>query len=312
MNTPPRVIYKGSALRNSWCRWSTFRVKKRNNSTNVRFVGDTGSGKSWSALFFAEECARMLGKKFTEEYLFFSIKDVIDKVSSEEPPPGTIFFIDEQQVAASSKDHQSKRAQAYGFFLSTVRSSRYIIITSLPFSDMELKQIRRFFQVEIETHGANLENNTVKSIPRYNEYSRVKKDKVYRKRLIISFIDPETGMRKSRKLSYWDIPKPSQPLIDIYEMRKAEFKRKLYKKLSKELAEEEGDNKDTPQAAADQSVEQTLTPYQQTILRLLRAGIKTQKEIDAKIIEEGVFKSDKTKVSLNMKWMRKKGVIILK
>ena len=43
MKQPPRVIYKRAAKPNSWVRWSVFRVQKRNNSTNVRFVGDTGT-----------------------------------------------------------------------------------------------------------------------------------------------------------------------------------------------------------------------------------------------------------------------------
>lgn len=311
MTQPPRVIYKGLPKPNSWCRWTVFRVKKRNNSTNVRFVGNTGSGKSWSALYYAEECARMMNRELTEDSFYFSIRDVLDKISNDEPPPGTIFFIDEQQVEAYAGDHQSKRAKAYALLLSTVRSKRYIIITTLPFSDMELKKIRRFFHVEIETHGANLSTQTVRSTPRYMEYSRNQKDKVYRKRLVVTYKDPETGITKSRKLSYWDIPKPTQKLINIYESMKQEFQRKLYKKLSKELAEEEGAGEENPQAVADQAVLQTLTPYQSAIYELFSQGIKVQKIISMKLKEKG-FNSTEEKVSQNIKWMRRKGVMIIK
>ncbi len=312
MKQPPRVIYKDSAKPHSWCRWSTFRVMRRNNSTNIRFVGDTGSGKSFSALFFCEEAARMMGKKFTEDSFYFSIKDVLDKISNDEPPPGTIFFIDEQQIEASADSHQSKRARAYAALLSTVRSKRYIIVTTLPFSDMELKKVRRFFHLEVETHGANLSTNTVRATPRYMEYSRAKKDKVYRKRLIVVFKDKETGIMKARKLSFWDIPKPSQTLIDVYERLKAEFQRKLYRKLSKELAEDDIDEDAVPKAAADQAVLQTLTPYQQEIYMYFSQGVKSQKDIDEKINTSGKFKSTPAKVSSNVKWMRKKGVVIIR
>lgn len=311
MKRPPRVIYKGEPKPNSWCRWAVYRVKRRNNSTNVRMVGDTGTGKSWSGLSFAEICARLLGYKFSPERIYFSIKDVIDEVAENEPKPGTVFFIDEQQIGAYSGDHQKKRARAYAFFFSTVRSNRYIIITTMPFSDMELKNVRRFTQVEIETHGANLTTNTVRSTPRFIENSRIKKDKVYRKRLIVVFKDPKTGMNKIRKLSYWDIPAPSKELREIYEIRKAEFKRKLYKKLSKELAEEEVDTTHTSAAQANQDVLQTLTPYQKAIYELMSQGHKVQKEVNEKLIEQG-FNSSKEKVSMNLKWMRKKGVVIIK
>ncbi len=311
MNKAPRVIYKGEAKSHSWCRWSVFRVRKRNNSTNIRFVGDTGSGKSWSALSFCEICAKLMGKKFTSERIYFSIKDVIDDIAANEPPPGTIFFIDEQQVGAYSGDHQSKRAKAYAIFLSTVRSKRYIIVTTLPFSDMELKQVRRFFHVEIETHGANLSTQTVRAVPRLIEYSRVKKDKIYRKRLIVVFKDMITKIIKSRKLSYWDIPRPSQELTDIYERRKAEFQKKLYSRISKELGAEEGSKDEVPRAAAEQAVLQTLTPYQLAIYELMSKGIKVQKIMNEELIKKG-FNSSKEKVSSNIKWMRKKGVIVIK
>ena len=310
MKQPPRVIYKRAAKPNSWVRWSVFRVQKRNNSTNVRFVGDTGTGKSWSALSYCELCAKLLKREFTEKNIYFSIRNVLDEISENNPRPGTIFLIDEQQVEANSKDHQSKRAKAYSLLLSTVRSKRYIIVTTLPFSDMELKSVRRFFHVELETHGANYTTNTVRSTPRFLEYSRQKKDKVYHKRLIISFLDEKTGFRKSVKMSYWDIPKASQLLLDKYELMKAEFQQGLYKRLSKELAKEEGEEEKLPKGAANVAVEQTLTEYQTAILKHLRNGVKIQKEINQKLIEEGL-NSSKGKVSQNMKWMRNKGVVII-
>lgn len=311
MKKPPLVRYKGMPKKHSWCRWTAFRVKERNNSVNVRFVGDTGSGKSWSALAFCEICAGMLNKKFTSEKIYFSIKDVIDEVAQNEPPPGTIFFIDEQQVAASSKRHQSKRAEAYAIFLSTIRSNRYIIVTTLPFTDMELKQVRRFFHVEIETHGADLNTKTVRSTPRYQEYSRQKKDKIYSKRLIIEYVDDKTGIKKHRKLSYWDIPKPSQDLVDVYERMKAQFKRNLYKKMSKELAQEEGDKEETPKVVAQDITLEKLTPYQRALYDLMNKGLKKQKELNKALIELG-FNSPNGKISQNKKFMKNKGVIILK
>ena len=312
MNQPPRVIYKGKPKSHHWVRWSVHRVKRRNNSTNVRFVGDTGSGKSWSALAFCEMCAKLLNRGFKESDIYFSIRDVLDEISENEPKAGTIFLIDEQQVEANAKDHASKRAKAYSLLLSTVRSKRYIIVTTLPFSDMELKSVRRFFHVEVETHGANLSTKTVRTTPRYLEYSRAKAEKVYRKRLIITYKDEESGITRNNKISYWDIPKASQDLIDAYEMKKAIFQKRLYKRLSKELAKEEGlDEEITPKAAAGDAVEGTLTNYQGAIMKHMRNGVKMQKDISLKLAEEG-FTSTPQKVSQNIKWMRKKGVVILR
>jgi len=38
----PKVIYHGLPKPNSWCRWIVHRVKRLNNSSNIRLVGDTG------------------------------------------------------------------------------------------------------------------------------------------------------------------------------------------------------------------------------------------------------------------------------
>lgn len=312
MKQPPRVIYRGKVLSNSWVRWAVHRVKRNNNSTNVRFVGDTGSGKSWSAIAFCEMCSKLMKKKFTVDDIYFSIRDVLDEISYNNPPRGTVFLIDEQQVEANAKDHQSKRAKAYSLLLSTVRSRGYIIVTTLPFSDMELKSVRKFFHVEVETHGANKATQTVYCTARYLEYSRAKAEKVYRKMLIISFKDPKTGIMQHKKLAYWHISKASEELLDAYEIKKALFQGKLYRRLSRELAEEEGsDDEDKPKAAASDTVEETLTPYQKKILEHMRDGVKMQKDISQKLIEDG-FVSTPQKVSQNVKWMRKKGVVIIR
>jgi len=312
MKQPPRVIYRKKKLSHSWVRWCVNRITKKNNSTNVRFVGDTGSGKSWSALSFCEMCSILLKRRITINDVYFSIREVLDEISDNNPKRGTVFLIDEQQVEANAKDHQSKRAKAYSLLLSTVRSKGYIIVTTLPFSDMELKSVRRFFHVEVETHGANLATKTVRCTPRYLEYSRSKAEKVYRKRLVVSSIDPKTGIMVNKKVSFWDIPKASQELIDAYELKKAIFQQKLYKRLSKELADEEGtDDDEKPKAAATDLVEDSLTEYQKKILEHMRSGVKMQKDISKKLIEDG-FTSTPQKVSQNIKWMKKKGVVIIR
>ena len=151
----PKVIYKGLPKSHSWVRWSVNRVKNQKNSTNIRFIGDTGSGKSWSALATCEMMAKLMGRKITKDNIYFSISDVIRKVAKDPPKPGTIFFIDEQQVEGDSNAHNTLKGRAYTAFFSTVRSKRYIIVSTMPYADMIIKKVRRFFHVEIETKGVN-------------------------------------------------------------------------------------------------------------------------------------------------------------
>ena len=176
---------------------------------------------------------------------------------------------------------------------------------------MELKSVRRFFHVEIEAHGANMRAKTVRTTPRYLEYSRQKSEKVYRKMLVVSYRNPTTNLMNNQKIAFWDIPKANQELLDEYEYKKAIFQQMLYKRLSYELEEDENkNNKNTPKAAAAEQVEQTLTEYQRGILKYLREGVKKQKDI-AEMLKEDGYNSDPNKVSKNIKWMRKKGVVII-
>lgn len=308
----PKVIYKNTPGKDSWCRWAVNRVMNRNNSTNIRLVGETGSGKSYSALYMGEKMAKMMGRVFTKGDIYFSVLDMIKKIRDEDPPPGSIFFLDEQQVAASNKEHQSKRNRAYSIMMSTIRSKRFIFISTLPFSDMADKQVRRLFHVEIETLGVDLSKNQVITKPRFIEYSR-SRDKAYRKRLLIYWKEGEFG--KTRKLSMWHINKPSQEIINAYEIKKAVFQKQLYNVIAKELEKYEIDGSEkiieSPAAAASDHTLSLLTPYQLALYNLMKDRKMTRKEANNLLIQNG-FTSSEAKISMNIKWMKNKGVIILK
>lgn len=308
----PKVIYKGMPKPHSWCRWAVNRVVNKNNSTNIRLIGDTGTGKSWSALSLAEMMANLMGKTLNREDIYFSISDVIRKVAKSSPKPGSIFFIDEQQVEGDSTEHNTLRGRAYTTFFSTVRSKRYIIISTMPFADMVIKKVRRFFHLEIETRVVDENNQVVKSSPRFLEYHK-HKDKVYRKRLVVIFTDKETGIRKARKISSWDIPRPSTSIINLYEQLKAEFQQKTYEKLVKDLDRVEGKNdEENPTIAANENVLNKLTEYQRALYDKLNENPDSNFKEISELIEEDGLSSSPAKVSQNLPWMKNKGVVIIK
>lgn len=309
----PKVIYPHEPKNHSWCRWAVNRVKNRNNSTNIRIIGDTGTGKSWSALWLAEEMSRLMKRTITEDDIYFSISDVIRKIAKKQPKPGTIFFIDEQQVEGDSTQHNTLKGKAYTTFFSTVRSKRYIIISTMPFSDMIVKKVRRFFHLEIETHGANETTETVKTSPRYLEYHK-HKDKVYRKRLVVVFTDQKIGIRKARKVNHWDIPKPSNGLINLYERLKAEFQQKTYNRLVQDLDKYEnlGNEDISPSIVADEKILSKLTEYQIALFNKLNENPNASYKEISDLLELDGIASSPAKVSQNIPWMKNKGIIIVK
>jgi len=308
----PHVIYKGLPKSNSWCRWAVNRVKNNNNSCNIRFTGETGSGKTYSAISWAETMAKMMGRTFTADGIYFSIRDIIEEVAERDPKPGTIFLLDEQQVAGGAKEHQSKKNKAYGIFMSTVRSKRYIFLSTLPFADMGDKQVRRLFHVEVETQGIDKLKKVVRCKPRYLEHSRIK-DKVYRKRLVITFTDPKNGIRLSRKLGTCDISKPSEDIIKAFEIKKANFQRKLYKQLSKELSDFETEKAEVGVESPEEvkkKVHKLFTPYQKYIDEAYNLNPNfIQGEVVAYINQKYGIRGSQSKVAQNIIFMTNKGWI---
>jgi len=313
MSKYPKIIFAGDPKPHGWCRWAVNRVKHQNNSTNIRFIGDTGSGKSWSALAIAEIMAGMMNKQIEAEDIYFSISDVIRRIAKSPPKAGTIFFIDEQQVQGSAGEHSNLRGKAYTTFFSTVRSRRYIIISTMPFADMIIKKVRRFFHVEIETIGVDVVHKVVKTKPRLLEYHK-QKDYVYRKRLVVISKDPKSGITKGKKISTWDIPKPSDEMINIYEQKKAEFQQATYTALVKDLDKYEDKHLESEEDVKTKNIQviDSLTDYQKDIYEVYCEfpGLN-QSQVSDKLAEKG-HNSSPGKVSGNLRWMKSKGVIILK
>ncbi len=277
------------------------------------FMVTGNSGKSWSALSMFEIMCKLMKKEVNPDNFYFSISDVIRRVAKKPPKPGTIFFIDEQQVEGDSTQHNTLKGRAYTTFFSTVRSKRYIIISTMPYADMVIKKVRRFFHLEIETKGVNETTQTVRTAPRYLEYHK-SKDKVYRKRLVVVFTDKDTGIRKARKISTWEIPRPSTHLINIYEKLKAEFQQKTYDRLVKDLDRFEGIGDDSSEKtlAANEKTLESLTEYQKALYEKLNEHPDLAFKEISRLLEEDGIASSPAKVSQNIPWMKNKGVIILK
>lgn len=307
----PTVIYNGKIKPHSWCRWMVGRVRNRNNSTNIRFIGDTGSGKSWSALSIAEIMANMQNYELEESDIYFSISDVIKKVHEEDPPPGTIFFIDEQQVEGSSGEFNNLRGKAYVTFFSTCRSKRYIIISTMPFADMIIKKVRRFFHVEIETLGLDTNTNECITKPRVLDYHK-HKDKIYRKRLIIQQRNPNTKVSRNIKMDTWRIPKPSDAMIDIYEKKKLKFQKETYGKLVNDLERFENKNKEQENKITTTDIEalDRLTEFQKDLFDLMNNNpYMSYKDMSEAMKQKG-HNCTPPKITGNIRFMRGKGIII--
>jgi len=270
--TTPIVIYRVKPKNNSWARWMVMRTMKKNQNNLASVVGKTGSGKTWSAISICEIMAKMDGVPFNIEHIVFSLLELMTLINSGKLKRGSKIIFDEPQVSISSREFQSEANKVFNYLLSTFRHRNLSLFFCTPFESLLDKSTRKLFHLRIETMGVNKNTQTSRLKPRYLEYSDFKTDP-YRKQLVVMFKD-KNGNNQQRKLFYWDVPKPSKELIELYEQKKLEFTNNLNKNITERLKKfDESGNSLTSEQKETITIRKPLTPKQERVMKCL-ANIK--------------------------------------
>lgn len=269
MKTTPIIIYRSKPKNNSWARWMVGRTMKKNQNNLIALVGKTGSGKTYSAISICEIMSKMDGVPFTIDHIVFSLRELMDLINSGKLKRGSKIVFDEPQVSISAREFQSEANKIFNYLLSTFRHRNYTLVFCTPFESLLDKNTRRLFHARIETMSINKNTQTCRLKPRYLEYSDFKTDP-YRKQLIVVYKDV-SGLNKSQKLFYWDVPRPSPELEAEYERKKLEFTNRLNKNISERLKrlDEGGDSLTSDNDAEDITIRKPLTPTQDKVMRVL-------------------------------------------
>lgn len=261
------VVYREEPKTNSWARWMVARTKRQNKNNLISIVGKTGSGKTYSAISICEIMSKMDGVPFTIDHIVFTLRELMDLINSGKLKRGSKIIFDEPQVSISAREFQSEANKVFNYLLSTFRHRNLTLFFCTPFETLLDKNTRRLFHGRFETSNINRNTNTCRIIPRYIEYSDWKPDP-YRKQLIVMFKD-KTGNNKTKKVNYWDIPKPSKELIKQYEEKKLNFTDTLNKNISIRLKKYDESGKNL----AAKEIRKSLTPKQEKTMRIF-ANIK--------------------------------------
>ena len=262
-------IYKERIKPNAWARWMINRTRNQNKNNLISITGKTGSGKTLTAISICEIMEKLDGVKFdVNDHVVFSLKQLMDLINSKKLRKGSRIVCDEFQVSISAREFQSKTNKVFNYVLSTFRHLNLTLFFCTPFETLLDKNTRKLFHGRFETMSINKKNQTCRIKPRFVEYSDFKADP-YTKQMIISFKDKE-GIRKSRKLFHWDIPRPSKKAEEDYEIKKVEFTSTLNKNISLEL----DNNKSLVDKHEEKPVvRKPLTEKQERVMKVL-ANIK--------------------------------------
>jgi len=296
------IIYRDKVKTNSWARWMISRTMKQNRNNLIALVGKTGSGKTWSAMSVCEIMEKMDGVPFTIDHIVFSLKELMDLINSGKLKRGSKVVFDEPQVSISAREFQSSANKIFNYLLSTFRHRNLTLFFCTPFETLLDKNTRRLFHARFETMSINKNENTCKIKPRFVEYSDYK-DKIYRKQMIVRSKD-EYGNSKYKKLSNWDVPKPSKELIVQYEKKKLEFTNRLNQNISERLKKyDESGSSITSENIPTKNLKQ-LTELQGKIVEIWNKGEKNQTEIGK------ILGKDPSQISRIIKSIRNSGYVL--
>jgi len=236
----------------TWIKYILSRIAKNKNFLAIA-TGQTGSGKSYSCLSIAEQ----LDKEFNIDRIVFSAIECLHLIKSGKLKKGSVIVYEEGGVNFSSKTWQSQTNINLGYLFQTFRSDNYIVLFNSPDTSFLDSTMRKLFHAEFTTTGIDYTTNEclLKAIlfqwnARYN--------KMYFHRL--------KGLNSKGQyvpINIWRVNKPSQTLIEQYEIKKKQFNDKI-----KEIAEQ----KIKEQFEKDKPKDKEMTDNQKQVFDLLCQG----------------------------------------
>ena len=250
----PIVVYKEKAKPHAWARWMIGITMRKNNNNLISICGKTGSGKTWVAMSISEIMSRMDGVPFDVDHIVFSLTELMELINSGKLKRGSKIVFDEPQISIGAREFQSEANKVFNFLISTFRHRNFTLFFCTPFEKLLDKSTRRLFHAKFETMSINPNKQTCRIKPRFIEYSDFKENP-YRKQLVAVVKDSKTGKSVSNKVAYWDIPRPSQELIDRYEVKKRQFTDRLNRNIYKRLQDYDKDKGLITSIISDSEVE---------------------------------------------------------
>jgi len=187
-------------------------------------VGRVGTGKSYSAMRFAET----LDPDFNVDKVVFKIEDLLEMVHDESIPAGSVIVFDEGGIAISNRNHyMNKFNKAMAMLLQTWRHRNIILFVTVPDISFVDAGIRKLFDATMESQEVIKSRKVVQVKWKFTQLNN-QSGKLYYK-----------NAKLKSKILRIEIKKPSIKLIHAYEKKKKEFTTELYKNLQAELKPEE-------------------------------------------------------------------------
>jgi len=260
-----------------WISYIKQRIYAKNKNFMCIITGETGSGKSWSAISIGEE----IDQEFGINRIVFSFKELMDLINGGSLKRGSAIVFEEAGVGMSRKEWASVRNKLFSFLAQTFRHKGYIFIVNSPSKDYVDNAMLKLFHAEFKTAGIDQKKCENRLKPYLLQW-RSDKNKFYNHWLKVRSVFGKAPVQ------IWRVHKPSQVIIDLYEEKKTEFTSKLNKMISNEVTQL--DNEDEEQFGGN------LSMAQQELVDLLVAGKDLDYIVKIKGSTKNIIKHDMSRV----------------
>lgn len=229
-------VRKGKPKSGSWLvDYLVDRVKKSNKNFVAIFVGNPGSGKSYSALKLAEIISEQFNRKFNVNNIVFRARDFINLIGSGKLKKGEVVIFDEAGTgeAMSSRNWYSIQNKLVDSTVQTFRFKNLFVFFTTPLDTFVDSHARKLFNARFFVKGViKKEKKTL--VKPYFLIKDVLSDNV-RNTFLRVYIKRKGEDAVIKKISQVKFGLPSPELILAYEEKKQFFLNKYYKEMGEIL-----------------------------------------------------------------------------
>lgn len=248
-----------------WLKYIRWRIMKNKNFMAV-FIGQTGSGKSYSALGLAEELQE---GGLNMDNVFLKAGEFLKRIVAGQLKKGDVLTWDEAGIDLNSKQWQSKANRVVNAVMQVFRKDNLIVLFTLPYFSFLDSDARKLVHAVFETQGIDFKTKEVIIKPMIIQVNQ-SSGKMYKKYLRVKV--PGKGLMPIKKIR---IGLADAAKLVTYEQKKEEFSRKLYQDAYESIMAIEEPKKDDRKRAP-------LTEKQKEVLKLEEEGY-TPEEMAVKL-----------------------------
>jgi len=200
------------------------RINHQNKNWLCIICGETGSGKSYSALAIA----KLIDPSFNIDRVVFTPEELIRLLNSRKLHKGNVIMFDEAGVGIPAREWYSLSNKAINYIFQTFRHENLGVIFTTPSFDFIDSQTRKLFHTYIQTISVNFKEKVVES-RWFNLQYNPRFGQMYYKHFRVA---TEQGIIIVDPI---EISKPPEDLVEAYENKKRQFTKVLKKDVESDI-----------------------------------------------------------------------------